>query len=75
MPALTLKAHFDGERIQLDEPFELPINAPLMVTVLAPTNGADDAERADWAKVSATGLARGCSDTEPEYSIADVKNS
>lgn len=72
MPALTLKAHFDGERIQLDEPFELPINVPLMVTVLAPVNGA---ESAAWAQVSAVGLARAYADNEPEYSIADVKKS
>ena len=72
MPALTLKAHFDGERIQLDEPFDLPINAALMVTVLAPVNGADSAQ---WAHLSATGLARAYADNEPEYSIADVKKS
>ena len=72
MPALTLKAHFDGERIQLDEPFELPLNASLMVTVLAPVNGA---ESTAWAQASAAGLARAYTDNEPEYSIADVKES
>ena len=72
MPALTLKAHFDGERIQLDEPFDLPINAPLMVTVLAPVSGAESAQ---WAQASAAGLARAYAGNEPEYSIADVKKS
>ena len=34
MPAVTLKAHYDGERILLDEPCDLPPDTPLMVTVL-----------------------------------------
>jgi len=37
MPAVTLKAHYDGKRIILDEPFEIPPNTPLMVTVLPAT--------------------------------------
>lgn len=72
MPALTLKAHFDGERIQLDEPFDLPLNASLMVTVLAPVIGT---EIAQWAQASAGGLARAYGDDEPEYAITDVKKS
>jgi len=27
MPSVTLKAHYDGERILLDEPFEIPPNS------------------------------------------------
>ena len=34
MPTIALQAHFDGERIVLDEKFDLPINTALMVTVL-----------------------------------------
>lgn len=34
MPLLTLPAHFDGERIRLDEPFVLKPEARLMVVVL-----------------------------------------
>ena len=34
MPVVTLQAHFDGKQIVLDEPYELPRNASLMVTVL-----------------------------------------
>jgi hypothetical protein len=34
MPAVTLKAHYDGEWIVLDEPFEISRNSPLMVTIL-----------------------------------------
>ncbi len=70
MPLLTLKAHFDGQHIVLDEPFALPANAPLMVTLLA-TDSTD--ERADWLRASAAGLNRAYADDEPEYTIADLR--
>jgi hypothetical protein len=38
MPSITLNAHFDGQKITLDEPFEIPSNAKLLVTVLEATN-------------------------------------
>lgn len=68
MPTTILKAHYDGKHIVLDEPFELPANAPLMVTVIAP-----DDERAEWAALGAQSLARAYGDDEPEYTIADLK--
>jgi hypothetical protein len=37
MPTVALQAHFDGERIVLDEPFNLPPHAALIVTVLPGT--------------------------------------
>jgi len=67
MPTAILKAHYDGEHIVLDVPFELPANAPLMVTVLAP-----DTDRSGWAALSAKGLARAYGDNEPEYTTADT---
>lgn len=70
MPILSLKAHFDGERIRLDEPFDLPANAPLLVTVLP---AANDTEREEWLRLSAAGLARAYGADEPEYSEADIK--
>ncbi|MFN2525018.1 MAG: hypothetical protein ABR505_01965 [Actinomycetota bacterium] len=54
MPTVTLKAHYDGERILLDKPFELPPNASLMVTVLPPAEGSESAQ---WACAAAVGLA------------------
>jgi hypothetical protein len=70
MSMISLRAHFDGERIQLDDPFELPLNAPLLVTVL----GQDLAEeRQQWSQLAAGGLSRAYADNEPEYSVADVK--
>lgn len=34
MATLSLKAHYDGKTIRLDEPFDLPPNTRLLVTVL-----------------------------------------
>ena len=69
MPAISLKAHFDGERIQLDEPYELSRDAQLLVTVLTPT--AEELERADWLRLSMQGLDRAYGENEPDYSAAD----
>ena len=65
MKTVTLTAHVNGDSIQLDEPFELPADARLLVTIL-PQN-APDAERQAWYALSKAGLARAYSDDEPEY--------
>jgi hypothetical protein len=70
MPAISLKAHFDGQSIQLDEPYELPRDAQLIVTVLSTT--PSDADSADWTGLAAMGLTRAYGDNEPEYSSADI---
>ena len=70
MPSVTLKAHFDGDRIRLDEPFDLPRNARLLVTVVSPEENDD---RAAWSRVSTAGLAQAFGDSEPEYSEADIR--
>ena len=71
MPNVTLKAHFDGERILLDEPFQIPRDCALMVTVLAPELPEDMRE---WVQAAKAGLARAYSDDEPEYSTRDIKS-
>jgi hypothetical protein len=71
MTTITLRAHFDGEHILLDEPFDLPRDAPLMVTVLA---SSLEEGRAQWARLSAASLARAYGDDEPEYSLSHVKS-
>lgn len=71
MPVISLKAHFDGQRIQLDEPFELPRDASLLVTVLSPS--PSEQERQAWLALSANGLAAAYSDNEPDYSDVDVE--
>ncbi|MGM0578166.1 MAG: hypothetical protein ACQEXJ_20745 [Myxococcota bacterium] len=70
MPTVSIKAHYDGERIVLDEPFELPPDSPLMVTVL-PTPDAEMGE--DWAGAAKTALAGAYGDDEPEYTTADLR--
>ena len=70
MPAIILKAHFDGTSIQLDEPYELPRDARLLVTILP--DSASDRERADWLALSASGLERAYGDDEPDYSTAEI---
>ena len=41
MPTVALQAHYDGEHIVLDEPYDLPANASLIVTLLPSTSDAD----------------------------------
>lgn len=69
MPTVTLKAHFDGDRILLDEPYELPANTPLMVTVL-PSPPQDDAESS--LPLARVALTKAFCDDEPEYTTRDL---
>ena len=69
MPTVALKAHFNGDRIVLDEPFDLPPNSPLIVTVLP----EPDTERADWEALAIESLARAYGPDEPDYSLNDIK--
>ena len=52
MPTVALQAHFDGKHIVLDEPYDLPANASLMVTLL-PSSPDEDTEEA-WLKAAAS---------------------
>ena len=72
MAALMVKAHFDGEHIQLDEPFQLPSEARLLVTIVP--EPSTDTERQDWYALSKAGLARAYSDDEPDYPASLVRN-
>jgi len=71
MKTTTLSAHFDGERIQLDEPFDLPADARLLVTILP--EASTDRERAEWYALSKAGLARAFSEDEPDYPASLVR--
>lgn len=51
MPTVALQAHYDGERIILDEPFDLPTHASLIVTVL-PAASEPESEEA-WLRATA----------------------
>lgn len=62
----TLKAHYDGKSILLDEPFPLPRDARLLVTVLD-----DEEDSRYWIELGAEAFSRAGSVAEPEYSAAD----
>ena len=70
MRTVSLKAHYDGKTIQLDEPFDLLPNTRLMVTVLPPMT---DTDREDWSNLAVANLARAYGDDEPEYSVTNVR--
>ena len=73
MPTIALRAHYDGDRIVLDEPFQLPVQTPLMVTVL-PVNASEDADiEENWLKAAtASGALAFLADpTEDIYTLED----
>lgn len=72
MPSITLRAHFNGTQVVLDEPFSLEPNVKLLVTVL-PSEA--DVESDDWLRLSAQGLDTAYGNDEPEYSLADLKEA
>ncbi|HET6246112.1 MAG TPA: hypothetical protein VFE47_00290 [Tepidisphaeraceae bacterium] len=75
MPAITLKAHFDGRQIVLDEAFGLTPGTQLLVTVMLTVQAEEmDLERNAWAELAAQSLSRAYGESEPEYSEADVKD-
>ncbi len=65
---LSIPAHFDGERILLDEPVELEPDARLIVTVLPKDNG----ERESWLRLSAAQLNAACNGDD-DYALHMVK--
>lgn len=80
MEPKTLKAHFDGEKIVLDEPADLQPDTNLMITILSDTkpNGkTDDIDQAyeNWSQVSLSGLEYAYGDDEPEYSLNLIKET
>jgi hypothetical protein len=72
MATVNLRAHFDGDQIRLDEPFELEPNTELIVTVVPPTI---DEEREAWTRLALASLARAYGDDEPEYSRDQIKEA
>jgi hypothetical protein len=70
MKTVTLSAHFDGERIRLEDNYPLPKNARLLVTLLP-----DEAEkdRDEWNRFAVQNLARAYSEREPDYPDSCVK--
>lgn len=67
-----LRAHYDGQTIVLDEKADLPLHAPLLVSVLEEDDDFT-AFRREWGSLNtARGVAAACGDNEPEYTLEDV---
>ncbi len=73
MKSVTLRAHFDGNHILLDEPFDLQPDMALVVTVLPAPESADEDEDAEWSLFSRGGLEAAYAEDESEYSLALIK--
>jgi hypothetical protein len=73
MSAITLKAHFDGKRICLDEPYKLQRDSKLIVMVVSGDSPED--ERQAWLAASQTGLAHAYGEDEPDYSHAALRET
>jgi hypothetical protein len=52
MPTVTLQAHYDGEHIVLDEPYEIPPNSSLMVTLVPAA--ADSESEETWLRAASS---------------------
>ncbi len=71
MSNVSIPAHFDGERILLDEPVELEPNTKLIVTVL----GKHDADHDSWLRLSGSGLENAYGPDEEEYSLDAIREA
>lgn len=68
MDPVSIPAHFDGERFQLDEPVELEPDARLLVTVLP-----KDGERDSWLRLSSGRLKDAYDGAGDEYGLDSIK--
>lgn len=71
MDTISIPAHFDGERILLDEPVELEPNTRLIVTVLP----KHDAEHESWLRLSEKKLGEAYGEGEEEYSLDSISEA
>lgn len=69
MNAVTIKAHYDGKHVCLDEPCDLLPDTKLLVLV-APDSV--DTFRQEWLAASQAWLASAYGDDEPDYSNAVI---
>jgi len=72
MEKVTLRAHFDGRQILLDEPFELEPDTKLIITVIPKSLNE---EREDWSQLALESLARAFHDDEPDYPSDLIKEA
>ncbi|MCT7976139.1 hypothetical protein [Laspinema olomoucense] len=68
MKVISLSAYFDGQSIQLDEPYQLEPNTKLIVTVIP----EQPSERETWLSWSSHQLNRAYN-AEDEYPLDSIK--
>lgn len=68
MNIISLSAHFDGQSIQLDEPYKLEPNTKLMVTITS----EQPSEREDWLYLSSNQLNNAYSQDD-DYPLDAIK--
>jgi len=71
MPLIAIAAHYDGERICLDEDYTLKPDTKLIVTILP--REKNDIERENWLNLAEQTLSNAYGDDEPEYSLDSLK--
>ena len=69
MPLLSISAHFDGERVLLDEDVQIRPNARLLVTVLDEA----DPDRQEFLRLAQASLADAYAEDDVEYTEADLR--
>ena len=69
MQTITLSAHFDGQQIRLDEPYELAAGSQLFITIVPATTADDDA----WDEQISHDVAAGKLDTLAEEARQDLR--
>ena len=67
----TIRVHYDGEQVRLDEPCQLEPDTQLVVVVVP--SQPIDGESEDWTLLSLQGLEAAYGDQEPEYSLDAIK--
>jgi hypothetical protein len=69
MPSITLRAHFDGKNVVLDEPYTFDQDDTLLITVLS---NKEAEERQNWMRLSSGALNAAYGEDEPEYSVLNL---
>ncbi len=77
MKVKKLRAHFDGNKIVLDDTADLKPNTKLIVTILPDSLSEEDRkiieEREEWQRSSAKSLSNAYGEDEVEYSVDLIK--
>lgn len=71
MNPVIIRAHFDGERIHLDEPCKLEPDSTILVTIISKESRNEDRE--EWLRRSEIGLSHAYGSEEPDYSVEMIK--